>query len=235
MGAQGDDERAQGYDRDALKREGPVRDVHIQEFQIGKYPVTVHEFKDFLADATSSDNKQYEPVDWHLQKKHPNRPVVLVSWHAASAYAAWVGNKCSFQCSLPSEAQWERAARGIGLHPRRYPWGDSHASPHHANIEPGVGHATGVTVYSAGATPERAYDMAGNVWEWCHDFWHDSYENAPANCEAWDEPPDPQQRRVIRGGSFCSLDVFRSANRNKQVEDEPHEAIGFRIARRVSR
>lgn len=103
------------------------------------------------------------PEGWEPQLEHPNWPVTGVSWYEAQAYCRWT------RCRLPTEAQWERAARGGD--DRRYPWGNNDVpAPELLNCgESKIGHPTPVGVYPRGVSPEGIADMAGNVWEWCED------------------------------------------------------------------
>src|SRR5262249_36958723 len=113
MGAQNNDTRRRNYDQEAEEHEGPVHEVALDEFRIGRYLVTVSDFKEFV-DANGYRDEQWwteggfgqfdKPGRWEPQLQHPNRPVVEVSWFEASAFSAWAG------CRLPTEPEWERAA-----------------------------------------------------------------------------------------------------------------------------
>ena len=137
-----------------------------------------------------------------------NHPVVYVSWHAAAAYAAWAEKR------LPTEAEWEKAARG-GLEDQKYPWGDS-IDATNANYDWNVGDTVPVGQY-----PPNDYglrDMAGNVWEWCAD----AYEG-------------DEDSRVLRGGSWLDTARFvRVSARGWSTRMFTSNYIGFRCARRVS-
>jgi formylglycine-generating enzyme required for sulfatase activity len=174
-----------------------------------------------------------------------DHPVVQVSWEDAAAFAAWAGKR------LPTEAEWEYAARG-GLAGKRYPWGDEPASddgPHRANIWHGTfphlntkadGHERTAPVKSFPPNGYGLYDTAGNVWEWCADWYRpDAYTGAPKGAlnpqgppKAWD-PADPlAPKRVTRGGSFlCHVtycESYRTAARRGTVGDTGMSHIGFR-------
>ena len=148
----------------------------LRRFRIGRFPVTVQEFGAFLAEGGYSARKHWvkgygefkEPEDWERQKQYPNRPVVGVSWFEAAAYCSWKGGR------LPTEAEWERAARGPDG--SRYPWGNEPPlDASRANHARGVGHPTAVGLYPKGNSSEGLCDMLGNVWEWCED-WFGAYE-----------------------------------------------------------
>ena len=150
----------------------PWKSVAVATFRIGRFPVTVWEYGKFLDD-TNLD----KPERWDEQDKHPSRPVVGVTWHDAQRYCEWAG------CQLPTEEQWEFAARGT---PERiYPWGPEGQDPdeHRANFGRSVGEPTPGGMFPDGETPEGVADMAGNVWEWTRS---DYDENS----------------KVLRGASF---------------------------------
>ncbi len=205
MGAQKENEREPNYDPEAYDDESPVHKVSLRAFRIQRYPVTVQEFGEFLADGGDA-----EPEDWERQKQFPNRPVVGVTWFEAAAYCSWKGGR------LPSEAEWERAARGPqGF---RYPWGDEPLDPSRANHYPGVGHPTPVGLYPKGNTAERLCDMLGNVWEWCED-WYRPYRS----------DQKPGNSKVLRGGSWDDIPGFVRASFRYRGEPENRvNYIGFR-------
>ncbi len=160
------------------------------------------------------------PEGWESQLEHPTRPVVGVSWYEAAAHAAWAGAR------LPTEAEWERAARGPQS--RRYPWGDEKLDPSRLNYyESKVGCPTPVGAYARGSTPEGIVDMAGNVWEWCSD-WFAGY--AKAGVEDPKGPPSGSGR-VLRGGAWTINPwLCRGAFRSYYVvPDERGGGLGFRL------
>jgi len=199
MGAQKTDKNAPGYDKDANDREAPVHRVTLRAFSLAKYPLTVAEYAAFVrADGyqrpefwkSGGFGEFTEPGSWAAQQKHPNRPVVEVSWYEAAAYCAWRGVR------LPTEAEWEYAARGA--EGRFYPWGSAPAESHLANYAGGPGHPTPVGLYPEGQSPEGCCDLAGNVWEWLSD-WHSDYMSKPEQ-----DPTEPSkgEHKNLRGGSW---------------------------------
>ena len=138
------------------------------------------------------------------------------------AYASWAG------CRLPSEAEWERAARDVEA--RRYPWGRVDMDEKRGNYQNNVGVPTPVGVYPNGATRDGITDLAGNVWEWCEDKWHDNYAGAPTDGSAW-TMGDEEDVRVLRGGSWISDALYcRSAYRYWYGPGSRNSNFGFRVA-----
>jgi formylglycine-generating enzyme required for sulfatase activity len=152
----------------------------------------------------------------------PNHPVVMVTWYEAVAFCNWLGRKLGRPVSLPSEAQWERAARHTDG--RRYPWGDE-LTPNHANYyKTGITATSAVGIFPQGASQYTALDMSGNVWEWCQTKWRADYNTSP------DDDPEGNARRVLRGGSFyVSAGGVRCAARYSGIPYNRHGDSGFRV------
>jgi hypothetical protein len=160
IGAQSGDPKGRNYDKEAYGDE-MLRKVNLAPFRIGKYPVTVAQYLTFVEEGTAPDR---EPENWDLQQEHPNWPVVNVTWHQATAYCAWAGGR------LPTEEEWERAARGPNG--TKYPWGNDDINPSLANYdESKIGHPTPVGLHPSGVSAEGACDLVGNVFEWTSSEW----------------------------------------------------------------
>ena len=178
-----------------------------------QHRVTVSSFWMQEHEVSNAEYRRFDPErgDDHL-------PVVYVNWYEAYAYAAWLGG------SLPTEAQWEFAARGRDG--REYPWGDETPTCDRANYSDCNDRFVAVKSYDAGATPEGIYDLAGNVWEWCRDWY------GPYSATEQTDPPGPPSgpARVLRGGSFVSAPGrLRAANRGSGP-DNRGGSYGFRVA-----
>ncbi|MEM6455109.1 MAG: SUMF1/EgtB/PvdO family nonheme iron enzyme, partial [Acidobacteriota bacterium] len=198
--------------------EKPIHTVTLSPYWIGKYPVTNAQYGTFL-EATKHDQPEY----WgNKQFNGSDQPVVGVTWHDAQAYCAWAG------LVLPSEAQWEAAARGTDQ--RAYPWGDAEPTETLANFGQNVGRTTPVGSYPDGAGPFGALDQAGNVWEWCVDVWSvEAYKNRDGKEDPVNEEGD-ETVRALRGGSWVhDPGWLRGAYRNGDWVTDRYWSLGFRV------
>jgi serine/threonine-protein kinase len=199
----------------------PQRYVELSEFWISKYPLTVAQYTVF----TNASNLP-APFDFPQKSEHP---MTNVSWYDAMVFCRWASDLTGKQVRLPTEAEWEKAARSNDG--RIYPWGDEFdASRLNCSENQGTG-TTPVNKFPSGASNCGALDMAGNVWEWVQD-WHsptyyaDSPDKAPAG-------PGEGTLRVLRGGSWLSADaaMLTCSHRHKVPADTYSYGIGFRIVR----
>lgn len=225
--------------------EQPVHTVHIDAFYMDKYEVTNAQYKTFV-NANPQWRKDrilnvYHDGDYlkHWNgNNYPtgkgNHPVAYVSWYAGMAYANWAGKR------LPTEAEWEKAARG-GLTNKRYPWGDSIIS-FRANYNKNIGDTTPVGQYAFNAY--GLHDMSGNVAEWCLDAYDQdfyvnaSYQNPISDANVLSVTTNfskvSSAQRVLRGGSWSQLSQnVRVAERAKGHPTVSHEGIGFRCVQAV--
>ncbi len=216
--------RGDGHgDGDADER--PARDITLaRPFAIGLYEVT---FEDYDAFCQSTRRARPDDQGWGRGR----RPVINVSWEDAQAYVAWLGDQTGERYRLPTDAEWEYAARGgTGT---RFWWGD----------EVGAGHANcaqcgslwdGEKTARVGKFPPNPFglhDTAGNVFEWVADCWHDAFAEAPADGSAL-EKAQGCGKRVIRGGAWSFPPAeMRSANRWRDFPSRHSDDTGFRVAR----
>ena len=229
-------------------RERPVHKVDLDAYYIGKYPVTNGEYKKFRDDAGYDDSK-YWPDGEVVPKSQSNSwarngavagrenyPVAAVTWNQAVAYCNWLSAKTGHTYRLPTEAEWEKAARGTKQY--RYPWGN-HLDPSYASysekpLTPAGfydGSKHGELQTHSNASPYGAFDMAGAVFEWCSDWYSPNYyASSPRK-----NPAGPAQGayRVLRGASqYEEPWELRAANRSSGAPlNQNHHFLGFRCVR----
>lgn len=226
-----------GGQRDWYTAETPHRRQEITAYRISKYPITNAQYDVFVQDGgyTAKWRSCWTKAGWKDKGDQtgpekfggvfdlPNHPVVNVTWYEAQAFCNWLSAKLGCEVGLPSEAQWERAARGTDG--RRYPW-NGDLTPDHANYgETGIGTTTAVGIFPRGANPETGVeDMSGNVWEWCRTKWRDDYKGEP------DDALEGTDTRVLRGGAFIlNARPLRCASRNRLDPNYRYRFIGFRV------
>lgn len=206
----------------------PQRTVTLSPYSIGKYPVTNIEYQAFVKAAKHEPPRHWE--DGRSPAGQENHPVTHVSWDDANTYADWLSKKTGQEYTLPTEAQWERAARG-DQDVRKQPW-DGALDTEHANIEEsGIGGTTPVGAYPAGKSPCEAMDMVGNVWEWCADWYDEDYYSKGDK----ENPmgPDAGDYRVLRGGSWADDASFSGCSSRSRalLHDFWYVSLGFRLSR----
>jgi len=237
---------------DAEDDERPVHRVHVGEFLIGRFPVTQDDYARFiratgypppairslpLVTAGGRDSIFRElaaPYVWDGPQPPPGHgahPVVLVGYDDALAFCRWLSDEIGRSVRLPTEAEWEKAARGGADDGRRYPWGDD-IDPSRCNFlsEGTIKRHRGTR--PTGTYPPNAYglyDVCGNVWEWVSDWYSPDYY---ANGDARDpKGPDSGSMRIVRGGAWVNDDVslLRITYRHKVPPDTYAYSVGFRI------
>jgi formylglycine-generating enzyme required for sulfatase activity len=206
---------------DGEDNEKPRRRVTLDGFSIDKFEVTNALYQKFVK-ATG----RAAPGHWTASELNgPQQPVVGVSWDDAVAYCAWAGKR------LPTEAEWEKAARGTDG--SKYPWGDKWDASRANSSESRLGATAKVGSYPSGASPYRAHDMAGNAWEWVADWYDEEYYKKGPDRNP--KGPDTGFTRVLRGGSWDLSPVnLRAAYRYDNPPDYRFNRIGFRCARGLS-
>ena len=175
--------------------EKPLHKVGLETVQIAQVPVTNAQYALFVA-----DQKVDPPSHWRSgrpPKGEENHPVVRVSWYNAQAYCRWLSDKIGRAVRLPTEAEWEKAARG-DQDQREYPWGDEWAELKCNSYELGLESTSPVGLFTSGASPYGCLDMAGNVWEWCQS----QYASYPYKRDDGREGLSGDAVRVMRGGSW---------------------------------
>jgi formylglycine-generating enzyme required for sulfatase activity len=214
--------------------EGPRHRVRIPPFGIGKYAVTFAQY-DAFAQATG----RVKPSDSGWGRG--DRPVINVSWNDAVAYAAWLSRETGEQYRLPSEAEWEYAARagtetpfwtGPCIHTDQANY-DGNFDYNGCGANTGVYRQKTVPVGSLPANPWGLHEVHGNVREWVQDRYHDSYTGAPTDGSVWEV--GGSSARVVRGGSWIGIPGFlRAAYRYRSVPVFRGNYLGFRLARTLS-
>jgi sulfatase modifying factor 1 len=230
----------------------PVHRVYLSEFFIGRFPVTQDEYARFVSltgyPAPAIDQLPLIAVNGHETEfrelaaayvwdngnppaGHGSHPVVLVRYEDAEAYCGWCSGLLEREVRLPTEAEWEKAARG-GVDGRRYPWGDEEPDTLrcHFLVDPSVKRQRGTR--PTGTCPPNGYglyDVAGNVWEWVSD-WHTSDYYGGGELR---DPrgPDRGAMRIVRGGAWVTEDarMLRCAWRHIAPPDTYAYSVGFRI------
>jgi formylglycine-generating enzyme required for sulfatase activity len=233
--------------------EYPQHKVHLEEYYIAKYEVTNEQFEKFIAETgyrTDAEENGYglvyngyrwesrACVNWryYYSKSRERHPVVMISWNDAKAYCDWAGLR------LPTEAEWEKAARGSDE--RKYPWGNEWSPSKCAALgtsigllrskpgymDMGGGHGTTpVGHFAYGVSPYGCFDMAGNAWEWCADRYDSCYYSLGEHCNP--TGPLAGEYHVLRGGSWLAASWnCRSAFRIWSTPSFQRSIYGFRVA-----
>jgi formylglycine-generating enzyme required for sulfatase activity len=235
-------------DREAMARELPQHPVILPRYWLSRYPVTVGQYRKFVEESGQV------PREPDALEGASNLPVVNVSWDEALAYCAWLGDRLAeevrnpirtgamwsemktgrLRVTLPSEAEWEKAARGKDGW--IYPWGNE-ADPNRANFdETGLLGRSAVGCFPGGVSPCGCEELSGNVWEWTRSLWGEDLGQPSfvypyvADDRREDFAASPRVLRVLRGGAFDygSWSV-RCASRGRDGPDSRDDLIGFRV------
>ena len=235
---------SQGANADWVKREDPQHQLILPDYWIGKTPVTNAQFRQFVVSDGYTNRAYWTPAGWQWREhKKLVKPyfwddakwngadcsVIGVSWFEAVAYCRWLSKQTGSVFCLPSEAEWEKAARGTDG--RIYPWGNTWEVGRCNSEEANIKCTTPVGQYPNGASPFGALDMVGNVWEWCATQWgkpypyqlQDEWQTAYVEANA--------VYRVFRGGSLWNNSTYvRAAYRSINLPRVRHYVRGFRVA-----
>jgi formylglycine-generating enzyme required for sulfatase activity len=226
----------------------------IQEaYRVARFPVTVRQYQAFVRAGGYQERQWWTEAGWEwvtggkvsgpepssLVFDTPNHPQVEVSWFEAKAFCAWLTERLQAggqmppheRIDLPSEAQWERAARGTDG--REYPWGGRPGDPEPPDLAvrcnyngSQLGSTSAVGIFPRGLAACEAADLAGNAWEWCRTQWLDSYQNYETLV---DDSDSGDGRRVLRGGSWIvGSSGVRCAYRSHYTPDDRYDGFGFR-------
>jgi formylglycine-generating enzyme required for sulfatase activity len=242
-------------DKDAYDVEKPQHELDLPyDYWIAKYPVTVAQWRAFV------EASGYRGFDQNALRDPDNRPVCFVTWRDALAYCDWLDGVLKEQASkiepqneaaraflgalasrkyrvtLPSEAEWEKAARGpiyiqqSKINNRKYPWGDTF-DPNKANTEEtDLGTTTAVGAFPLGLSPYGCLDMSGNVWEWTRTLWDDRFGYPYKLNDGREDLQQKNRRRVVRGGSFLyHHGNARCASRGRDFPFYLDRNRGFRV------
>ena len=221
-----------GAAKSQVELEQPQHEVRLSEYSIGKYPVTNREYRSFVIDS------EYKPPRGWSGNQYPDgkgdHPVVYVSWEDANSFCEWLSEKTNKAYRLPTEAEWEKAARGADG--SIWPWGNVFDEFNANTKEAKIGDTSPVRQFAPeGDSPYGCVDMSGNVREWCTD-WFDEKEYTNRQTQPVMDPKGPKEgkpwsMRVLRGGSFnMGRAIARCAARDDFFPDLSERNIGFRIA-----
>ncbi|OQY92240.1 MAG: hypothetical protein B6D41_08365 [Chloroflexi bacterium UTCFX4] len=235
-----------------LRDAAPAHQLELRAFAIGKYPVTNAEYAEFIS-ARGYENETYWtalgwkwmrgrigqtalPGFWNEPRLNRARyPVVGVSWHEAVAFCNWLSTQSDARYCLPSEAEWEYAARGPN-NARDFPWGEKFERGRANTAEAEFGGTTPVTHFPAGVSPFGVWDLAGNVFEWTLSKWGNNWQTLefayPYRADDGREEIEGGGARVMRGGAwFNPYHEASCAYRSRYLAGSRGSNIGFRVVK----
>jgi formylglycine-generating enzyme required for sulfatase activity/energy-coupling factor transporter ATP-binding protein EcfA2 len=228
-------------DSDAFDGELPGFECRLitEAYRISRYPVTVAQYQPFVDEGGYKEDEFWTPDGWKWRREEDitgpetysevyqtsNHPRVGVSWYEAVAYCRWLSKKSGREVMLPTEAQWERAARHTDG--RIYPW-EGELGPDRCNFsKTGIGSTSAVGIFPKGNAVCGDADMAGNVLEWCRTVWRGNYEKYELRVS---DDLEKAARRVVRGGAFSNFRLsVRCACRSNYRPGSRNNVIGFRV------
>jgi formylglycine-generating enzyme required for sulfatase activity len=193
----------------------PVHQVKVPEFRLGTYPVTVAQYRDYCDDTQTTQPYNLDEID-------PQMPVVHVSFNDIKGYLLWLSQLTGQNWRLPSESEWEYAARAGTT--TDYWWGNKAGAEYANYSDSGVGTTTQVGSYPA--NPWGLCDMNGNVWEWCQDYYIGNYHATPCDGSAYERGGNA---RVLRGGCWANFNYFMRSTLRNYRNDFHDNYIGFRV------
>ncbi|MGD2086029.1 MAG: SUMF1/EgtB/PvdO family nonheme iron enzyme [Candidatus Aminicenantes bacterium] len=227
------------------KNAKPVKRIYLDDFKIGVFPVTNQEFRRFV-DYDGYNREEYwtkEGWQWRIEEKvtepallydrewnGPNFPVVGISWYEADTYVKWLSDVTKKTYRLPTEAEWEKAARGT--EGKIYSWGNTYDKNLCNSRESNLARTSPVGIFPKGKSNYGCHDMIGNIWEWCTDWYREKYYHSSPN----KNPTGPKtgSRRVFRGGSWLDFAMdCACAIRFRDLPGFRRSFLGFRLARSV--
>lgn len=218
-----------------LSDESPAKMITLPDFEIMKTEITVAQYQMCVEAGECTPAGREEECNAEVMGRE-DHPINCVDWFQINAFTAWVGAR------LPSESEWEYAARGRGR-AVEHAWGDDTPTCDYAIFDDGFGNGCSedrtwpVCSKPRGNTPEGLCDMSGNIWEWVLDEYQEGYDDLPTDGSAWCESGacttnTSMNYRSLRGGSYISLDVFmRVTDRSRHEPDGVREFRGGRAAR----
>jgi formylglycine-generating enzyme required for sulfatase activity len=226
----------------------PLHQLDLPAFRIGKYPVTIAEFDEFMVARGYETEKFWTQMGWRWRESRrvtapgfwndpqfngAGQPVVGVSWYEAVAFCDWLSEKYSRRFRLPTEAEWEKAARGAD-DVRVYPWGDRDEINRANTAELGLGRTTPVNAFPLGASPFGVFDMSGNVFEWTLSQWGKNWQDRefayPYRADDGREQVEGSAARVMRGGSWFNPSIEAQVwHRARYLAGSRGSNVGFRV------
>jgi formylglycine-generating enzyme required for sulfatase activity len=237
-----------GYSSSLYSWETPIKEIALSTYAIDTYEVTVAKYRLCVAASKCAAPGTGDRCNWSLSDRE-DHPVNCVSWFNAVSYANWLSDQkgltpcyntttweVDWNCSgyrLPTEAEWEKAARGSDG--GKYPWGNAEPTCNLLNYNSCVGSSTPVGIYSAGVSPYGGYDMSGNVVEWVNDWYMSDYYSTSPTTDPQGPAHSPVSCRVTRGGgwdqyAFDSRAAFRGCS---NPNGNHYMYLGFRLAQSV--